>query len=89
MNLWMKAVLSLAVVGVSLYIILTRPADEAARQWAVGTISFALGYWLKEGKAEPGARSGTAIKRSPRLLREEALLAERRERSKTYNAPND
>jgi hypothetical protein len=51
MEPWMKAILSLAVVAVSLYIILTRPADEAARQWSVGAIGFILGYWFKEGNA--------------------------------------
>ncbi len=50
MDPWMKAVLSLAIVGVSLYVILTRPWDEAARQWAVGSIGFILGYWFKSGR---------------------------------------
>jgi hypothetical protein len=50
MDLWMKAVLSLAIVTVSLYVILTRPEDEAARQWAVGSVGFILGYWFKGGR---------------------------------------
>jgi hypothetical protein len=47
MNPCMKAVLSLVVVAVSLYIILARAWDEAARQWAVGTISFILGTYYR------------------------------------------
>ena len=37
----------MAVVAVSLYIILTRTGDEAARQWAVGAIAFVMGYYLR------------------------------------------
>jgi hypothetical protein len=52
MDTWIKTVLSLAVVSVSLYIILTRVGDEAARQWAVGSVAFVLGYYLR-GSAPP------------------------------------
>ena len=51
MESWIREVLSLAVVAVSLFIILTRAADEAARQWAVGAIAFVLGYYLRENNA--------------------------------------
>jgi hypothetical protein len=53
MDPWMKAVLSLAVVVVSLYVIVARTHDEAGRQWAVGAIAFILGYYLRgsEGHA--------------------------------------
>ena len=50
MNAWIKAVLSLAVVAVSLYVILARSEDEAARQWAVGVTAFVLGYYLRGGE---------------------------------------
>jgi hypothetical protein len=44
---WVKAGLSVAVVSVSLYVILSRPHDEAARQWAVGALAFILGYYFR------------------------------------------
>lgn len=44
---WMQPVVSLSVIGVSLYIILFRQEDEAARQWAVGAIAFVMGYYLR------------------------------------------
>lgn len=47
MEPWMKGILSLAVVAVSLYIIVARKEDEAARQWAVGAIAFILGYYFR------------------------------------------
>jgi len=50
MDPWIKAVLSLAVVAASLYIIVIRTGDEAARQWAVGIIAFVLGYYLSGNK---------------------------------------
>lgn len=50
MYAWMKPVLSLVIGGIALYIILTRSGDEAARQWAVGSLAFILGYWLKGGR---------------------------------------
>lgn len=50
MHPWMAPILSLAVVGVSLFIILARPEDEAARQWAVGAIAFVLGYYFRKGE---------------------------------------
>jgi hypothetical protein len=53
MEPWMKAVLSLAVVAVSLFIIVARKEDEAARQWAVGAIAFVLGYYLRGSENRP------------------------------------
>jgi hypothetical protein len=54
MEPWIKAVLSLAVVAVSLYIIIAKEEDEAARQWAVGAIAFVLGYYLRGSEQRPG-----------------------------------
>ncbi len=50
MEPWIKAVLSLGVVAVSLYVIVTRTDDEAARQWAVGIIALVLGYYLRDSQ---------------------------------------
>lgn len=47
MEPWMKAALSLAVVAVSFYIILNRPEDRKARDWAFGAVGLILGYWLR------------------------------------------
>ena len=47
MDPWVKALLSVAAVVVSFYVILFRAHDEAARQWAVSVTSLILGYWLK------------------------------------------
>jgi hypothetical protein len=44
---WMNASITWPVLTVSLYIILFRQEDEAARQWAVGAIAFVMGYYLR------------------------------------------
>jgi len=51
MDSWLKAILSLTIVAVSVYIILFRAHDEAARQWAVGAIALVMSHWLKDAKA--------------------------------------
>lgn len=47
MDTWMKATLSVSVVLVSFYIILTRQEDRKARDWAFGVVGLILGYWLR------------------------------------------
>lgn len=48
MERWsIRDVLSIAVVGVALFIIVIRTGDEAARQWAVGAVAFVLGFYLR------------------------------------------
>ena len=35
------------VCGVALYVLLTRPHDDALNKWATGVIGFVIGYYLK------------------------------------------
>ena len=44
----MVAILILAVLGVSLYIIVSRQYDAESERWVFGTVGVLLGYWLKE-----------------------------------------
>ena len=48
---WIKAGLSVAVVAVSLYVIVSGDQGEAQRQWAIGAIAFILGYYFR--RSEP------------------------------------
>ncbi len=43
----MAIVVSLTVLGVSLYVILNPSYSEAHWDWAFGTVGLVLGYWLK------------------------------------------
>lgn len=47
MDPWIKASLTVVVVGASLFIILFRDKDPEARGWAFWIVGFVLGYWLK------------------------------------------
>jgi len=47
MDLWIRAVLSGVVLGVAVFIILYRPSDRRARDWAFAVIGLILGYWLR------------------------------------------
>lgn len=54
---WLQAVLSLVVVAASLYIIVAKDEDEAARQWAVGAIAFVLD-WVLSPRLRSGRKKG-------------------------------
>lgn len=47
MDLLIRAALSSVIVGVAVFIILFRPVDRRARDWAFGAIGLILGYWLR------------------------------------------
>ena len=42
----MQIIMSLAVAGVALYVLLKSP-DESLRKWASGALGLVLGYWLR------------------------------------------
>ena len=46
MDLWTRVVLSLGVAALAGYVILFRPKDHQAREWAFGVLGLLLGYWL-------------------------------------------
>ena len=43
----MAAVISFAVLGAALYIILSRTFSDSEQKWAFGAIGTIMGYWLK------------------------------------------
>ena len=43
---WISAIVSLAVTGASLIIILRRKGDESEKKWAFASVGTILGYWL-------------------------------------------
>jgi hypothetical protein len=47
MELWMKAILSVSILSTSVFIILRRPKDREAREYAVWLTGMILGYWLR------------------------------------------
>lgn len=47
MELWMKVVLSVSILSTSVFIILFRPKDRQAREYAVWLTGMVLGYWLR------------------------------------------
>jgi hypothetical protein len=46
-RLLMQAVVSLAVMGASLFIILTHGFSPDSKRWAYATVGMVVGYWLK------------------------------------------
>ena len=46
----MSIVVSLAVLGSALYIVLSGGYAEAEQKWAFGAIGTILGYWLKNNR---------------------------------------
>jgi hypothetical protein len=52
-RLLMQAVVSLAVVGASLFIILTHGFGPDSKRWAYGTVGMVVGYWLKPSSPMP------------------------------------
>lgn len=42
----MQIVVSIAVAGVALYLMLKSP-DESLRKWASGALGIVMGYWLR------------------------------------------
>ena len=46
MDPWIKALLTLGVAALAAYVILFRPDDRKAREWAFGVLGLLLGYWL-------------------------------------------
>lgn len=45
---WMPVLVSFAVLGSALYVILSKKYDEASAKWAFGTVGLIVGYWLKQ-----------------------------------------
>jgi hypothetical protein len=43
----MAVVVSMAILGCSLYIILSGNYDESSKKWAFGSAGTILGYWLR------------------------------------------
>lgn len=43
-----RVLLSVVLLGASIYIILSDTYDDAQEKWAFGTIGSLLGYWLKK-----------------------------------------
>ncbi|MFZ0137014.1 MAG: hypothetical protein WAK89_08155 [Candidatus Sulfotelmatobacter sp.] len=52
-RLLMQAVVSLAVLGASLFIILTRGFGPDSKRWAYGSVGMVVGYWLKPSSPRP------------------------------------
>lgn len=46
MDFWVRAALTLAVATLAAFIIVFRPKDHKAREWAFGVLGLLLGYWL-------------------------------------------
>jgi hypothetical protein len=46
-RLMMQAIVSLAVLAASLFIIMTHGFDAVSKSWAYGTVGMVVGYWLK------------------------------------------
>lgn len=46
----MACLVSLAVLGSALYIILSRAFPESAEKWAFGAVGTVLGFWLRPEK---------------------------------------
>ncbi|HEX8818087.1 MAG TPA: hypothetical protein VF753_21540 [Terriglobales bacterium] len=46
-RIMMQAIVSLAVVGESLFIVLMPAFDQHAKDWAFATAGMVVGYWLK------------------------------------------
>ena len=52
-RLLMQAVVSLAVLGAALFIILTHGFGPDSKRWAYGTVGMVVGYWLKPSSPLP------------------------------------
>lgn len=46
-QLWARAAISSTVLVVASFVILFRPADRKARDWAFTAVGLLLGYWLR------------------------------------------
>jgi uncharacterized membrane protein len=46
-HLYMQIVVSLALLGVGLYVILSKQYQSADTNWAYGTVGTVIGFWLK------------------------------------------
>jgi hypothetical protein len=46
-RLLMQAVVSMAVLAASLFIILNQGFDPVNKRWAYGSVGMVVGYWLK------------------------------------------
>ena len=46
-RLVMGVIVSLAVLGCALYVILSKKYDASAEKWAFGSVGTIIGYWLK------------------------------------------
>ncbi|MCA9280887.1 MAG: hypothetical protein KDA30_02490 [Phycisphaerales bacterium] len=45
---WMMVVVTIIVLGVSLYVILSDGQDEGSKKWAFGAVGTIMGFWLKQ-----------------------------------------
>lgn len=47
MDPWIRAILTLTLAAVSVFIILARPKDRQAREYAMWLLGALMGYWLR------------------------------------------
>jgi hypothetical protein len=52
-RLLMQAIVSLAVLGASFFIILTHGFSPDGKRWAYGSVGMVVGYWLKPSSPLP------------------------------------
>lgn len=52
-RLIMQAIVSLAILGASFFIIFTRGFGPDSKRWAYGSVGMVVGYWLKPGSPLP------------------------------------
>jgi hypothetical protein len=45
-EIWVRTFLSFGVAALAGFVILFRPKDDKAREWAFGVLGLLLGYWL-------------------------------------------
>jgi hypothetical protein len=49
----MQAIVSLAVLGAALFILLTHGFGPDSKRWAYGSVGMVVGYWLKPSNPLP------------------------------------
>ena len=49
-KLFMQIIVTLAILAVSLFVILTNAADAQNKHWAYGAVGTILGFWLRSSK---------------------------------------
>jgi hypothetical protein len=52
-RLMMQAIVSLAILGAALFILLTHGFGPDSKRWAYGSVGMVVGYWLKPSNPLP------------------------------------